>query len=319
MLRAAIELAACVLAAQVAGNNLPACAGAVISSRMVARRTGVWIAIAGYSLGLLIEGPAMRTAFVRLMPHSTEPLVLAALGLGITIFLIAHFRRVPQSLSQTFAAVILGISAARHIPFDRVFVPVMLGSWAVAPLLSVVLIIFLMRLSRRLVDERNVWETARRVKASLLVLSFLAAFVLGGNTIGLIFAAVPHDRWTAVPAVLAIVAGSAWFSTGELRRIGNEIVALRYVNAITAQLSSVVLVETATLLGVPLSYTVVFTSGIYGAGFSYKHRLLTAKSARTILSSWLAMLLIGFLAGYGVVALGTLSPRIFGGGILVRP
>jgi PiT family inorganic phosphate transporter len=104
-------------------------------------------------------------------------------------------------------------------------------------------------------------------------------------------------------AVAAIVAGSVLFSAGELRRVGNEIVALRYVNAIAAQSSAIVLVELATLLGVPLSYTVVFTAGVYGAGFSYTHRLLTARAARTIAFSWLAMLLAGFLLGYGGAAL----------------
>jgi inorganic phosphate transporter, PiT family len=303
VLHRAIVLAACVLVAQVSGNNLSACTGAVISARMVTRRTGIWIAVAGYSLGLLLEGPAMRGAFVRLMPAATEPLVMAALGIGIVTFLIAHIKRVPQSLSQSFAAIMLGMGAARHAAFDRTFVPMMLAFWLCAPLLSIGLIVFLMRFSRRLVDQRDVWRTTRRLKMSLVVLSFLAAFVLGGNTVGFVYAALPPGRWTLVLIVLAIIVGSTLFSAGELRRIGNEIIALRYVNAIAAQFSSIVLVEAATLLGVPLSYTVVFTSGVYGAGFSYKHRLLTAKAAATILSSWLAMLLAGFLMGYGAAAI----------------
>jgi inorganic phosphate transporter, PiT family len=302
VLHLANVLAACVLVAQVSGNNLSACTGAVISSRMVSRRTGLWIAIAGYSPGLMIEGPAMRAAFTRLMPNSTEPLVMTALGTGIVIFLIAHLNRVPQSLSQTFAAVILGIGAARHVAVDRLFVLMMLVFWICAPILSIVLIVFLMRFSRRIVNERNVWDTIRKVKASLLVFSFFAAFALGGNTIGFVYAAVPYDPRTLLIVVLAIIVGSTLFSTGELRRIGNEIVAVRYINAITAQFSSIVLVEVATLLGVPLSYTVVFTSGVYGAGFSYKHRLLTAKSAGTIATSWLAMLAAGFLIGYVATA-----------------
>jgi inorganic phosphate transporter, PiT family len=303
MLHRAIVLAACVLVAQVSGNNLSACAGGVISSRMVTRRTGIWIAVAGYCSGLLLEGPAMRAAFVRLMPAATAPLVMTALGIGIVIFLVAHFKRVPQSLSQSFAAILLGIGAARHAAFDRTFVPMMLVFWVCAPLLSIALIVFLMRSSRRLIDQSNVWRTTQRVKASLLVLSFLAAFALGGNTVGFVYAAVPPSRWTLLLTMLAIVVGSTLFSAGELRRIGNEIVALRYLNAITAQISSIVLVEAATLLGVPLSYTVVFTSGVYGAGFSYKHRLLTAKSATAILWAWSAMLLAGFLIGFGATVL----------------
>jgi len=302
VLHLAIVVAACVLVAQVAGNNLSVCTGAIMASRMVSRWTGVWIAAAGYSAGFLAEGGVMRTALARLMPDRTEPLVMIALATGIVVFAIAHMRRVPQSLSQTFAAGILGIAAARHGAVDRVFVVTMLGFWIAAPLGSIVLIVGLMRLARRLINERDVWSTTARVKASMLALSFLAAFVLGANTIGFVYAAVPGNPRTLAAAVLAIIVGSIAFSAGELRRIGNEIFAMRYVNAIAAQFSSVLLVEVATALGVPLSYTEVFAAGVYGAGFSYRHRLLRAKSAAAIGSSWLAMLVIAFLLGYAATA-----------------
>jgi PiT family inorganic phosphate transporter len=311
VLHLAIVLAACTLVAQVSGNNLSVCTGAVISSRIVSRWTGAWIAVAGYSLGLVVEGPAMRPAFAKLMPGaSPDSLVMVALGAGIVIFVVAHLTRVPQSLSQTFAAVILGIGAARHLAVDRAFVLTMLAFWIGAPLASIVVIVFLMRVSRRILSERNVWGTTRKIKASLLALSFLAAFTLGANTIGFVYAAVPYDPRTLALVVLAIVVGSTRLSAGELRRVGNEIVAMRYVNAITAQFSSIALVEAATLLGVPLSNSVVFTSGVFGAGFSYKHRLLTAKAAKTIAYAWLAMPVIGFLMGYAAAAI--LARHAFG-------
>lgn len=310
MLHLAIVLAVCTLAAQVSGNNLSVCTGAVISSRIVSRWTGIWIAVAGYSLGLVVEGPAMRTGFAKLMPNSTDSLVLVALATGIVIFVVAHLQRVPQSLSQTFAAVILGIGAARHLAINRAFVFTMLAFWICAPLASIVAIVFLMRVSRRILGERSIWGTVRKIKASLLVLSFFAAFTLGANTIGFVCAAIPYDPRTLVLVVLAIVVGSTRLSAGELRRVGNEIVAMRYINAITAQFSSIALIEAATLVGVPLSNSVVFTSGVFGAGFSYKHRLLTAKAAKTIAYAWLAMPVIGFLIGY--VAAAILARHAFG-------
>jgi inorganic phosphate transporter, PiT family len=302
VLHLAIVFAACVLVAQVAGNNLSVCTGAIMASRMVSRWAGVWLAVAGYSAGFLAEGRVMRIALARLMPDRTEPLVMIALATGIVIFVIAHTRRVPHSLSQTFAAGILGIAAARHVAVDRAFVVTMLAFWIAAPLGSIALIVCIMRLSRRLINERDVWSTTARVKASMLALSFLAAFALGANTIGFVYAAVPGNPRTLAAAVLAIVVGSFAFSAGELRRIGNEIFAMRYVNAIAAQFSSILLVEVATALGVPLSYTEVFAAGVYGAGFSYRHRLLRAKSAAAIGWSWLAMLVIAFLLGYAATA-----------------
>jgi inorganic phosphate transporter, PiT family len=302
VLRLAIEFAACVLVAQVAGNNLSVCTGAIIASRMVSRWTGVGIAVAGYSAGLLVEGPVMRIAFARLLPDRTEPLVMAALATGVVIFVIAHLRRVPQSLSQTFAAGILGIAAARHAPVDLAFVVAMLAIWAAAPAGAIALIAVMMRAVRRIINEHDVWGTTANVKAAMLALSFLAAFTLGANTIGFVYAAVPANAGTLAAAVVAVVVGSVAFSAGELRRVAYEIFDMRYVNAITAQFSSIVLVEAATVLGVPLSYTEVFAAGVYGAGFSYKHRLLRAKSATVIVSTWLTMLATAFLLGYAAAA-----------------
>ncbi|HXX36565.1 MAG TPA: inorganic phosphate transporter [bacterium] len=305
MLHIAIVLSACALVALVSGNNLPACAGAIISSRIVSRFAGTWIAIAGYSLGLMTEGHALRTAFARLMPNSSETMVMIALATGIVVFVLAHVNRVPQSLSQTFAAAILGISAARHAPFDRSFTVTMLSFWVVAPFASIVLIVFLMRWSRHFAGEHDVWRTARRIKVMLLVLSFFGAFVLGANTMGFVYGAMPDDPRMLAMLVLAIIVGSTWFSAGELRRVGQEIVAMRYSNSIVAQFSSIVLLELATLLAVPLSYTVIFTSGVYGAGFSYKSRLMTTKSAKVISRSWVMMLVASFLIGYVATAILT--------------
>ena len=218
-------------------------------------------------------------------------------------FVVAHLARVPHSLSQTLAAALLGIAAARHAAVDPRFVRTMLAVWLGAPVASIALIGLLMRLSRRMINERHVWATTRNIKVVLVGLSFLAAFALGGNTIGFVYAAIPDDPRHLLLALAAILAGSILFSAGELRRIGYEIVPMRYINAIAAQSSAIVLIVLATLFGMPLSYTVVFTAGVYGAGFSYQHRLLKAGAARTIAYSWLAMLLAGFLLGYAGSAL----------------
>jgi len=306
VLHLAIVLLACALVAQVTGNNLSTCSGAIVSSRMVSRRAGVWITSAGYACGLVLEGGVMRTGFAKLMPDRTDALVLIALGTASVIFVIAHLRRVPQSLSQTFASAILGISVARHVAVNRAFVATMLSFWICAPLAAIVLIVVLMRYARNVLHVKNVWGAMSRIKALLLGLSFFAAFTLGANTIGLVYAAMPTDPRVLVLVVLAIVIGSRWLSAGELRRVGNEIIPMRYINSITTQFSAVVLMEIATLLGVPLSYTEVFTASVYGAGFSYKSRLLTTKSAKTIGYSWLAMLTISFLMAYALTAtLGT--------------
>ncbi|HXX38449.1 MAG TPA: inorganic phosphate transporter [bacterium] len=298
MPHAAIVLLASTLIALVAGNNLSACSGAIISSRVTSRRAGILITIIGYSLGLGLQGRTLQAGFLALMPNRSDVLVLIALATAIVIFVVAHLTRVPQSLSLTLACAILGISTATHGAISEPFVLTMLAFWVFAPVVSVLLIVGSMQCSRQLINERSVWGTIRGIKGLLVALSFLAAFTLGANTIGFVYAAMPRTWYDLVIAVLAITAGSILLSAGEIRRVGNEILPMRYINSINSQLSSVVLVELATLFSVPLSNTQTFTMGVYGAGLSYKYRLLIGKSAKIILSSWLGMVIISFLLGY---------------------
>src|SRR5947208_15454611 len=52
-------LLAGLLGMAVGGNNLSACCGPLIGSGMVNRRTGILLAITGYILGLVLEGPKL--------------------------------------------------------------------------------------------------------------------------------------------------------------------------------------------------------------------------------------------------------------------
>ena len=64
MVHTAIVLLAAVLIALVAGNNLSACSGAIISSRVTSRRTGILITGIGYTLGLGLQGRTLQAGFL---------------------------------------------------------------------------------------------------------------------------------------------------------------------------------------------------------------------------------------------------------------
>ncbi len=233
-----------------------------------------------------------------LLPFNSTPFLAIVLGLGIVVFAIAHMMRVPQSFSVNFTAMLLGISIARSLRIEWGFVLLIFAFWIIAPIASIAAMRILMNLARSFVRKKRIWSVVKYVRLMLILLSFFAAFTLGANTIGLLYSVLPENYYSMATAIIGIVFGTLFLSGGELRRISNEIIPIRYVNAINAQLVSVVLVEIATLIGIPLSNTQTFVAGIYGGGLSYKNRMLLKRPIASIATTWVGGAVVSFALAY---------------------
>jgi len=287
-----------ILIALVSGNNLPVCSGSIIGSRIVSRRKGVLIAIIGYILGLLLEGGMLRNGVHAVLPFKSEQSIIIAFTVAIFVFLIAHKMRVPQSLSVNFTSILLGISMAMHLPINWLFLSFIILFWIIAPIISIVAMRPLMHKTYSLVKKKRIWPTINLIRLLLILFSFFAAFTLGANTLGLLYATIPKGLYSLLAALLGIIFGSLLLSGGELRRIGNEIISLRYINALNSQIISVLLVELAVLLSIPLSNSQTFIASIYGSGLSYKNRILLRSPIKSIAITWIGGALASFALAY---------------------
>ena len=234
----------------------------------------------------------------RPLPVNSTLFITIALLVSIIIFIYAHFKRIPNSLSFTFASVILGISSAAGLNINFTFVLTMVLFWALTPIVSIALTLAMMKGSRRIIDKKNIWGTINKIKILLVIVSFFTAFTLGANTIGFVYSAIPSDSSNFIIVVVALIFGSMVLSGRELNKIGNEIIPFRYLNSITSQLGSAIIVEVATLFGIPMSNTQSFTMSIYGAGLSYKNRLLIKKPAIDIIKAWIYMIIVSFIIAF---------------------
>lgn len=289
------------LVAIVAGNNLSVCCGSLISSGIMSRRNGVLLAILGYSLGFLLEGGLLRAGLLQLMPAQTGSLVLIGLSIAFVVFVIAHLLRVPESLSITFIMAIVGIELGYGKAFDPTFVATVLVFWIFSSAMAALLTIIVMKLMRPVNRSWNVWKAAKRMKYLLIVVSFLTAFTLGANTIGFLSAATSGfivRPYGSLITIAGIIVGAALLSRGELRRVGSEIIPLRYLNVLVSQTAAIVMVQIGTAFSIPSSNTETFTASLYGAGLSYRTRLLLKKPAFTILFARIIAAIISFVLGF---------------------
>jgi PiT family inorganic phosphate transporter len=284
--------------ALVAGNNLSACAGTMISSKIIKRRYGISIAVIGYLLGLFTEGFFIRNSIYTSMPVIGTTYVIIAIITALFIFIISNFLKLPQSLAMTLTSSAIGISVAIGYYVKWSFVFNMMLLWILAPVISILLMFVIMKIMESTVSKKHIWRTLNQFKIIVILSSLLMAFVLGANTIGLVYSTIPNTLIDQILATAAIIIGGFFLSTNTINKIGTEIIPIRYLNAASSQLAASTMIEFATVMGLPLSGTEVLTSSIYGAGVTYKNKIISKKIFSKIVYGWIMMIFIGFLVAY---------------------
>ena len=288
------------LGAVVSGNNISACCGTIIGSGMVSRRSGIVIAIVGYLLGLSIEGPKLFRVRQAFLPTETSTEIFSILLATLLIFIGGELTRVPLSLSKALTGTILGVSFAIGTLQQTDYLVLILIFWVSAPIVATALGMFFVRLDDRY-STRNLWVKLSLLKAGLVVMAFLSAYVTGSNALGLIAGVPSNQPLIATVAVgLGSVLGASVLGRGALRRLTEGIYSLRYPNAFYSQLIGAGTVEVANQLGVPLSTTETVSSGIIGSGLASKMRVMNSRNVFLIIASWVISPALGFLLGYGL-------------------
>jgi inorganic phosphate transporter, PiT family len=288
------------LGAVVSGNNISACCGTIIGSRMVNRRSGIMIAVAGYLLGLSIEGPKLFRVRQAFLPNETSTEIFSILLATLLIFIGGELARVPLSLSKALTGTILGVSFAIGTLQQTNYLILILIFWVSAPIVATALGLFFVRLDDKY-STRNLWMKLSLLKAGLVAMAFLSAYVTGSNALGLI-AGVPSNQPLIATIAVGIgsVLGASVLGRGALRRLTEGIYSLRYPNAFYSQLLGAGTVELANQLGVPLSTTETVSSGIIGSGLASKMRVMNSRNVFLIIASWVVSPALGFLLGYGL-------------------
>ncbi len=290
-----VILLSVLLTALVAGNNLSAAVGTLIGSRILSRTGGVLIGIGGFSAGLLLQGNSLHGTASALLPRS-DPLIAYALIVALVIFGMATYFRVPLSLIMALVGTSVGISVKLGYAINMPLVLLIVGTWVLAPLLSISLAFIMNRQFIR-TQPRDVWRFALSMKLALIAVSFVTAFTLGANTLGFIEQVSGLTGFSVFYLVGGIAAGSIFLSKGVIKRVGQEMYLMRYTNAFVSLIVSSALVEGATLLGIPLSNTQTLTSSVFGTGLSYRNKLMEMRPFLITVATWVISPVAGLVLG----------------------
>ena len=280
----------------VAGNNLSACIGPAVGSRIVTKRFGIFLGAIGFSTGLLLQGSYMTNSVTTLLPNVTSALRAAAILVAVVVFVFAYKIRAPLSLSMSLVGLLAGLSITGRSPSNGLFVGEVVLTWIVVPFASFVLAFYLIRFLNRGWPE-NFWRRLQEYKILIIVLSFFSAYFTGANTLGLIVAVGGFDIYTILAALAAIFIGSFFLSEGAIRRVSQELFLMRYANATATLVTSTFLLAVATLFNIPLSVIQTTSTSVFGIGVSYKTKFVTAKPFLKVVAAWIIVPLMSFVIG----------------------
>jgi inorganic phosphate transporter, PiT family len=280
----------------VAGNNLSACVGPAVGSRIATKRFGVLVGAAGFSAGLLVQGSGMIYSVGTLLPNASSTLRAEALLVSILIFVIAFKIRVPMSLSMALVGLLAGLSVAGKSLSDGLYVGEVALTWVLVPLIAFGLAFGLIRLLNR-TWPANLWHRLQAYKLTLIVTSFTTAYVTGANTLGMIVATGGFNLASELAAVAAIFIGSFFLSEGPIKRVSEEFFLMRYANAAVTLITSTLLVEVAIIFNIPLSITQTTSTAVFGTGLSYKTKLVSTKPFLKVAAGWIIAPLLSFVIG----------------------
>ena len=280
----------------VSGNNLSACVGPAIGSRIISKRFGMLLGAGGFTIGLVAQGAGMTKTVNTLLPNVALQFQVEALLVAIIIFVIADLIRAPLSLSMSLVGLFAGLSVAKGIFTNFVYVAEVVAMWVAAPLIAIFLSFYLIKAINKK-TPKNIWRRLQTYKLLLIILAFSTSYVLGANTIGLIVSTGGFNFATVAAAIIAIFIGTFFLSAGEIRRVSQELFLMRYPNAMSTLLTSAVLVEVATIFNIPLSNTQALTSAVFGASLSYKSKFVSLKPFLVTASTWIIAPLLSFIIG----------------------
>ncbi|MEK4607553.1 inorganic phosphate transporter [Geobacillus sp. FSL W8-1251] len=289
-----------------------------VSTRALTPRQAIILAATMNFIGALTFTGVAKTITKDIVdPFTLENgslVILAALVAAIAWNLITWYYGIPSSSSHALIGSVAGaaISAAGWDVIHYQGFLKILESLIISPFLAMGVGFVIMSLFRFLFKDANLTRTTKGFRLFQVVTAALQAYTHGTNdaqktmgiiTMALIAAEMHHSdvvpEWVRISAALAMGLGTAVGGWKIIKTVGGKIMKIRPVNGAAADLSSALVIFSATLLHLPVSTTHVISSAIMGVGAAQRVKGVKWGVARRIVLTWIIILPVSALiAGF---------------------
>ena len=286
-------------------NDSSSIVATMISSRAFSPRAALAMTAVAEFLGPFIFGIAVAKTIGHEAVNSnavSTPIILAAMLAAVSWNLLTWYLGLPSSSSHALIGGLIGAvamgagwQAIRVAGLEKILIPLF-----VSPVIGFGIGFIILRIVMRLS-----WDASPGINEFFKRSQILTVLALGlshgsndaPKTMGVITLALMTENylhvfvvptWVILLSALAIAAGTAVGAERLIRTVGGKFYKIEPIDAFSSQLSSAIVILTASLTGGPVSATQVISSGIMGVGAAERPNKVRWKIAQDIVTTWLS-------------------------------
>ncbi len=290
-----------------------------VSTKALTLKMAIIIAAAMNFLGAIVSTNVAETIakdIVRLDSVSYASVVMMAAILSAIIWnLITWYFGIPSSSSHALIGSLVGAaladagaSAVEIGGLEKVVIFLI-----VSPLLALTVGYIMFSLFKLLFKRANLGKANHIFRRLQIFTAALQAFSHGTNdaqkSMGIITMAlvthgylsemsIPH--WVQFLCALSMALGTSVGGWRIIKTVGTQIMKLKPVNAVAADLSSALIINVATRFGLPVSTTHVISSSIMGVGASNRLKGVKWSTAQRMVYAWFTTIPITIIISAGI-------------------
>ncbi|WP_099467533.1 inorganic phosphate transporter [Konateibacter massiliensis] len=299
-----------------------------VSTKAMALKNAIIMAAIMNFLGAIIstgvaETIAKEVVDLELIANGTT-VMIAALITAIMWNLFTWYFGIPSSSSHaligSLAGAALADAGASAIEFGGL--GKIVASLLVSPIIALSAGFLMFTLFKKLFKGANLGKANFGFRRFQIVTAALQAFSHGTNdaqkSMGIITMAlvthgfqndmtIPH--WVQFACALAMALGTSIGGWRIIKTVGTQIMKLKPVNAVAADLSSALVIQVATHFGLPVSTTHVISSSIMGVGAASRIKGVKWSTAQRMVYAWFTTIPVTIIISAGIFAVLNLFIR----------
>lgn len=279
-------------------------ATAVSTKALTPRRAIILASLMNFLGALAFTGVAKTIAKdivnLNLIPNGSI-VILAALVSAIAWNLITWYYGIPSSSSHTLIGSIAGaaVAAAGASSLNYHGFLSIIKALFLSPVLAFAVGYIMFVIFKYLFKNLNLSKTNKRFRRIQAVTAAMQAFAHGTNdaqkSMGIITMALVSYNiiepghipfWVQLSCAAAMALGTSIGGWRIIKTVGTQIMKIKPVNGVAADLSSAIVIFGASKFGLPVSTTHVISSSIMGVGTSYRLKSVKWKTAQRMIITW---------------------------------
>ncbi|MGL6106501.1 inorganic phosphate transporter [Romboutsia sp.] len=227
--------------------------------------------------------------------------ILAALIAAIAWNLITWYYGIPSSSSHTLIGSLVGaaIASAGFSSINYEGFIAIIKSLIISPILAFTVGYIMFTIFKYIFSGFNLAKTNKNFRNIQVFTAAIQAFAHGTNdaqkSIGIIVMALVGSGlaepgeipfWVQFSCATAMALGTSVGGWRIIKTVGTQIMKIRPVNGVAADLSSAFIIFGASHLGLPVSTTHVISSSIMGVGSAYRVKGVKWNTGKKMIVTW---------------------------------